>query len=181
MTASQSPRSALQPTGTKILEFHARNCQKCHGEEGELRSPGWAEGKSDDSLTQILGQMVTEQAGRAPLNESDMGALLAYHHAQSKAEPWANLISADKGKLTFETTRDSRLSAVSSGKKLATAQAPIMVEELGVKLMRWTLAVPASADVSKVAITVAKGEGKTKKVVSWKLSDSPYSSFVKKQ
>lgn len=181
VTASQAPQAGPQPSGIQVLEFHARNCQKCHGEEGELRSPGWADSKSAAQMTQILSQMVTEQAGHAPLNEGDMAALSSYHRAANRLEPWANLIAVSGRTLTFETTRDARLSATAGGKKVPTVQAPKEIRELAVKLLRWTLVLPASAELDKVVVTTARGEGKAKKVVTWKLSDSSFSNPSKGQ
>lgn len=179
LTASQAPKAGAEHTGLSVLEFHARNCQKCHGEEGELRSPGWADSKTPAQLSGILNQMVTEQAGHAPLNEDEMIALASYHRAMSRLDPWANLLAVSGRTLTFEATRDSRLSAKAAGKKVPTIPSPVQLPEMGTKLMRWTLVLPASASMEQLLMTIASGEGKGKKVVTWKPSESSFSDVLK--
>lgn len=162
-------------TGRPVLELHRDGCQKCHGAEAELMSPGWAEARSRNDLEAILDQMVIEQAGMPALTRSERDALLSFHKAISKGEPWAAIIDSGSQRVILESTQNTRLSALLSGRKVVPQRVLITKKEDGTQLLRWHITLPKGAHLNQLQLTVAKGEGTAKRVVTWKAADRPYS------
>lgn len=170
----QEKEKQARPT----LAMHRDGCQKCHGAEGELMSPGWAENRSRQDLVAILDQMVVEQAGLPEMTARERDALLSFHLAFSKGDPWANILDSSSQKVVLESTKNSRISATLSGKKVAPQPVGDQKSAEGSQLLRWQITLPKGALPSQLHLTVAWGSGSAKKVVSWKASERPFSQSL---
>ncbi len=141
-------------------------------------SLGWAKGKSRKALESILDQMVVEQAGLPALSLKERDALLSFHLAISESKPWANVVEVKSGAIVVETTKDTRLSAAVGGKKVIPKVVPPAKGGTSSQLVRWQITFAPGSEMSRLHLTVAKGVGASKKVVSWKASERPFSQVL---
>lgn len=175
MSASTPQGQKTERPGRPVLEMHRDGCQKCHGAEAELMSQGWAAGKSKKDLEAILDQMVVEQAGLSALTSTERDAMLSFHLAHSTGYPWASIIESSSQQLIIESTQNSRLSCTLAGRKITPQPILVKSKDGGAQLQRWKISLPKEFELSQLRLTLAKGEGKAKKVVSWRASERPYS------
>lgn len=156
---SSVPRA--QPLGFAPLDYFDKHCARCHGPSGAFYGESFAKDLSDTDLARIVQEM-TEGPGKAPLDQTRLAALIAFHRSLQADKPfivWTR--RSDKG-IEGEVTAGSTL-------KVATPDGVFTAKVTGVS---WVLEHPG-LDLDKAELTAQIGKRKT----TLQLSVSPFSHY----
>lgn len=134
----QAPKP-VEPLKVAPLEYFAKHCQRCHGENGLNYLSNFADGKSDDDLLAKLKSMA-EGPGQSPLEPDDLAIQLAFHRSISAKAPFITWTAHEGNKISGEVTGDAKL--------IVTPELPIKLEDGA-----WSIELPANTKVDDIVLT----------------------------
>ena len=100
---------APQTTNFAPLDYFNGKCARCHGNYGSFYGAGFAKGKTDAQLAQVVQEMC-EGPAQAPLSPHDLEVLTAWHRALRDGKPFVASVHFENSVLNGEVTPGSTVS-----------------------------------------------------------------------
>lgn len=109
----QDPPLFMEPVNAKTMLYYEAHCASCHGPQGAFYEPDWGDRTTEESLREMT-LLMTIDPGRNPLEDGspEFEALVAYHRAMIKRQPFGSLISQSDLTLRFEFAIDAEVEVL---------------------------------------------------------------------
>jgi hypothetical protein len=116
------------------LSYFAKRCARCHGPNGSNFGKEFGKGITDAQLVRVVREM-TEGPGGEPLRGADLDALVAWHRALIRREPFLVLLHRGNETWSGECTPGAKVVALDGGRRIPAK----------VSGFRWSMTPPAGA------------------------------------
>lgn len=142
------------------VAYYMQNCQHCHG-PGASKHLKELQRLSDDDLRDTVLRM-SEGFGNAPISGAQLHAVVAFHRAVIREEPFLAVTGIEGGVVRGEASGAEKLEA-----RLGDV-------ELNVELSngQWVVNLPENADVSQLLLTAYGSNNESS--VSFHPSEEPH-------
>jgi hypothetical protein len=116
--------------------YFSKRCARCHGPNGSNFGTEFGKGITDAQLVRVVREM-TEGPGGEPLRGVDLDALVAWHRALIRREPFLVLLRRGSGAWSGECTPGAQVVALDGARRVSAK----------VVGSRWSLTPRASARI----------------------------------
>ena len=142
-----APKTGLQPVDFAPLSYYDGKCARCHGLEGSNYGD-ILKGKDDKALHDGIDAMA-KGPGQAPLDESQLQIMTAWHRALVENAPFVHLMKVERGDKTMlsgEATPDAKVILKSGASSFEAARDGVS----------WKIEAPKDLDLDKAELSATK-------------------------